>query len=75
MTNYGFTKYGNTTDGYMFYDKQRDAIEATDGFIVSRVIFNLMVSLAQHAWVSFVGFAESINEAFHLDKYNCKYNL
>ena len=42
--NYGYTTYGNTTKGYEFYDKPRDAVEATDGFLVSKVIYKMLIS-------------------------------
>ena len=41
---YEFDRYGNTTDGFRFYQKQRDSIEATDTLFVDRRMFNFMIA-------------------------------
>ncbi|KAK6169667.1 hypothetical protein SNE40_020669 [Patella caerulea] len=63
-TNYNVNMFGDKTNGFKLYDDRRDFIEASDEYLVDRNVFNLQWALAQHCWVSFEGFAESLSDGF-----------
>jgi len=44
--NYNFSQYGNNEQGYRYYDKSRDAIEASDVTFLDRMLCNLFTSFA-----------------------------
>ncbi|CAB4029260.1 Hypothetical predicted protein, partial [Paramuricea clavata] len=59
--NYNYSMYGSTEAGYKFYKDARPLIEASNVTYVERMVCNYQIHLANHAWVSFEGFAEAFN--------------
>ncbi|XP_074625879.1 uncharacterized protein LOC141884088 isoform X2 [Acropora palmata] len=60
--NNGYSMFGNAEEGLHFYKVQRPYVEASDDVFLDRSLCLFQVSLANHSWVSFVGFAESYTE-------------
>ncbi|XP_038066277.1 uncharacterized protein LOC119736303 [Patiria miniata] len=65
---YDWYEYGSKTTHWKLYEEQRPAVQASDSVFVCRKLFDFQCSLANHSWVSFAGFAESFNDAFHMSK-------
>ncbi|XP_022102484.1 uncharacterized protein LOC110985613 [Acanthaster planci] len=65
---YRYDCYGSSSRSFHLYEKVQPFIEASNVVYFQRDLFELQVSLANHSWVSFVGFAESFNTAFGLSR-------
>jgi hypothetical protein len=66
---YNYNMWGNKSrNGFIYYDKPADYVEVNDKTYFVRSLLNLQSSLANHAWVSFQGFAESYNDTYSLPK-------
>ncbi|XP_038071128.1 uncharacterized protein LOC119740011 [Patiria miniata] len=65
---YRYDSYGNATLGFNLYKEQRQFVRASNTLYLERQLLELQCSLANHSWVSFVGFAESFNDAFGLSR-------
>ncbi|XP_072022927.1 uncharacterized protein [Amphiura filiformis] len=61
--NYNLTQHG-FKGAFQMYEEKQPIIEATDGVVFSRRVFDHYCSLHLHCWTTFEGFADSYTEAF-----------
>ncbi|KAL9966282.1 hypothetical protein ACROYT_G024334 [Oculina patagonica] len=60
---YGYSKFGNPSAGWSYYNSPRFAVESSDVCLVERSLLRWQISLSCHCWVSFSGFSVSYSEA------------
>lgn len=66
---YNYAQYGNKrVRGFRYYSEERAVVEVSDTTFFDCCLLELQCSLANHAWVSFQGFAESYNDTYNLPR-------